>query len=125
MKDKKRRVIYFSVFASLLVLEVLIALFVNDRIIRPYVGDVIVVPLIYSFVRVFFPKKPKMLPLYVFLFAVAVEVLQYFDFVTLLGLDKIAVLRIALGSTFSFIDICCYFIGWLVIIAAEKLSRKR
>ncbi len=122
---KKRRSIYFAVFILLFVTEVLIALFVKDKIIRPYVGDIIIVPLIYCFVRMFFPRKPRLLPLYVFLFAVAVEVLQYFDFVTKLGLDKFTVLRIALGSTFSLGDIVCYFIGGLVIFTAEKIFSGR
>ena len=41
---------YFSFFVLLFIIEVLIALFVNDRLIRPYVGDFLVVILIYCFI---------------------------------------------------------------------------
>ena len=64
--------------------ELFIALFVRDRFIRPYFGDVLVVILVYTAVRVVFPEKPKLLPIYVFIFAVLVEVLQYLDFAELI-----------------------------------------
>ena len=36
-------------------IEALIALYVRDNFIRPYVGDILVVVLVYSFVRMFHP----------------------------------------------------------------------
>lgn len=112
MKEtKKARVIYLIIFLLLVFIEVLIALFVHDRIIRPYIGDVIVIAVIYCFIRVIIPRGAKLLPLYIFLFATAIEVGQYFDYVTLLGLDNIEFFRILLGTSFSFIDILCYAVG--------------
>lgn len=69
----KRRGIYAIAFVLLLVTEVLIALFVRDRFIRPYGGDILVTVLICCFVRILFPERIKLLPLLVFLFAAAVE----------------------------------------------------
>ena len=125
MKNNKRRLIYFSVFAVLFVIEVLIALFVKDEFVRPYVGDMLVVILIYCAVRTVFPSGIKLLPLYVFLFAAAVEILQYFDFVTLLGLNDITVLRIALGNTFSFLDIVCYAAGCVIVFLTETAIKTK
>ena len=82
----KKRIPYAIAFFALLLLEIIIALFVRDAFIRPYGGDILVTILICCFVRVFFPTGVRPLPLYVFLFAAAVEIGQYFDFVTLLGL---------------------------------------
>lgn len=124
MKNKKKRLIYLLAFTVLLITEVLIALYVHDNIVRPYIGDVIVVILIYCAIRVVFPTGVKLLPLYVFLFALTVETLQYFDFVTLLGLNDITVLRIALGSTFSFPDIVCYAVGCALVYITELLIKK-
>ena len=124
MKNKKKRLIYLLAFTVLLITEVLIALYVHDNIVRPYIGDVIVVILIYCAIRVVFPTGVKLLPLYVFLFALTVEILQYFDFVTLLGLNDITVLRIALGSTFSFPDIVCYAVGCTLVYITELLIKK-
>ncbi|CAN5148937.1 hypothetical protein BH20BAC1_BH20BAC1_28470 [soil metagenome] len=45
---------YFLSAIVLLITEVLIATFLNDRIIRPFIGDFLVVILLYTFVRSFF-----------------------------------------------------------------------
>ena len=120
----KPRVIYALLFCLLLVIEILIALFVRDRWLRPYGGDILVTVLICAAVRILFPTGVRFLPLWVFLFAAAVEIGQYFDFVTLLGLGNIAFFRILLGSTFSVADLLCYAAGCVLFWAGEKLLRR-
>ena len=95
--------------------ELIIALYVHDRIIRPYIGDTLVVVLVYCFVRVFVPVGMKRVPLYVFLFAVCVEVMQYFRLAEILGPRGNAAARIILGSVFDWKDIACYGAGCLLI----------
>ena len=82
----KKRLVYLFATLILLGIEVLIALFVHDKFVRPYVGDVLVVMVIYMFVRVFVPEKVSLLPLLVFLFATGVEALQAVNIVEVLGL---------------------------------------
>lgn len=67
---------YLATFFILLTIEVFIALFVHDNFIRPYIGDVLVVIVIYTFIRGIIGRKIKKLPIYIFLFGVLVEVLQ-------------------------------------------------
>ena len=43
-------------FLALLATEVLIALFVHDDFVRPYLGDVLVVPVIFFLLRAAFPE---------------------------------------------------------------------
>ena len=83
------RAVYAVSFAVILIIEILIALFVRDSFIRPYGGDILVTILLCCFVRMIFMEKIPLLPLWVFLFAVTVEVLQYFDIVSILGLGDI------------------------------------
>ena len=109
--NMKKRLFYLVAFLALVAIEVLIALFVNDSFVRPYVGDVLVVLVIYCFVRIFVPNGVRLLPLYIFLFALAVEIGQYFDFVALLGLEKNQFFSTLLGRTFSLSDIVCYAVG--------------
>lgn len=116
---KKRRIIYALLFLTVLLSEILIALFVNDNFVRPYVGDMLVTVLICCFVRIFFPTGVKLLPIYVFIFASAVEAGQYFDMVKLLGLENNAFLSVLLGRTFSFPDILCYAVGCLAFFGIE------
>ena len=117
----KKRLGYAIAFVLLLTVEILIALFVRDAFIRPYGGDVLVTLLLCCMARSIVPKKFRWLPFGVFLFSVLVEVGQYFDFATLLGLSQNPVLRIALGSSFSVADILCYALGCLGFCLLEKL----
>ncbi len=117
---KKTRLIYAGVFLALLAAVVFIALFVNDSFVRPYFGDVLIVGVICAFLRIFLPDKIRFLPLFTAAFAVVVEILQYFDFVNLLGLADNTFLSIALGRTFDIKDIICYIVGGLLFYSAEK-----
>ena len=119
---KRKRLIYLSLSLMLFFIELFIALFVRDRFIRPYFGDVLVVILIYTVIRVIFPEKPKLLPIYVFIFAVLVEVSQYLDLAELLGGGVI--LSTIIGTSFSWLDILCYFIGTIAIYPLELLLKK-
>lgn len=118
----KERVIYVVVTLLLLGIEVYIALNVNDNFIRPYVGDVLVVIVIYTFLRIFFPKKPKLLPLYIFLFAAGVEVLQYFEIVKVLRLGENDFFRVLIGSVFDVKDIVCYGVGCILLAVYEIIK---
>jgi len=115
----KKRMLYTVVFLILLVIEVLIALFVHDRFVRPYLGDVIVVAVVYCFVRIWIPERVRLMPLLVFLFAVCVEVLQYFRIVEVLGVENNAFLRTLIGTSFSWEDIVCYAVGCAVLAVWE------
>lgn len=120
----KKRLWYGVASGVILILEILIALFVRDAFIRPYGGDILVTVLICCFFRTFFPEKPKLLPVWVFLFAVAVELGQYFDFVTLLGLGDSVFFRTLLGTSFSWADILCYGAGCMLFALAEQIRLK-
>ena len=118
-EKNKLRMRYAIAFIFLLFIEGLIALFVHDKFIRPYVGDVLVVIVLYCAVRSIIPKKCKLLPLYIFIFAAGVECLQYFHLVQFLGLEKNKFMSVLLGSVFDFKDIICYVVGCLLISLYE------
>lgn len=122
---RNRRIVYLLIFCGLLAVEVCIALFVNDAFIRPYVGDMLVTLLLCCLCRVIVPNKVRLLPLYVFIFAACVEVSQYFDLVALLGLADNRILSIALGRTFSWMDIVCYGIGCVVAVWLDRILIKK
>ena len=121
----KKRAFYGIATIILLGIETLIALYVHDAFIRPYVGDVLVVAVIYTLIRTIIPDKCRFLPLYIFLFAPAVEALQLFHFVEILGLEKSDFFRILLGSVFDIKDILCYLVGCLFLCIWEIFSRAR
>lgn len=118
----KKRIMYAIAALVLFGVEVCIALFVHDNFVRPYLGDVLVVILIHCAVRVVFPAKPRLLPVYVFLFACAIEVTQYVHLLDLLGLAHIGWLRVVIGGTFDWGDIACYAVGCGVVAAGERIT---
>ena len=111
MKTKR---IGFAVATGILLLaEVFIALYVHDAFIRPYGGDILVTLLLCCMVRIILPERCRLLPLWIFLFSVAVEIAQYFDIVTRLGLGDITFFRVLIGTSFAWFDMVCYGIGCL------------
>lgn len=112
-------------FIALFVIEIIIALYVRDSFIRPYGGDVLVTVLLCCFLRIFIPNRCKLLPLFVFLFAAFVEVLQALHIVALLGLQNIRFLRILIGTTFSVADIICYAVGCLIFFLIDNLLHRK
>lgn len=121
MKINKR---YLATFFILLTIEVFIALFVHDNFIRPYIGDVLVVIVIYTFIRGIIRRKVKNLPIYIFLFGVLVEVLQYFRIVEILHLQNNRFFTILIGTSFDVKDIMCYFVGTLILIFWEVINKE-
>ena len=121
----KKRVLYLLLTLALIAVEVLIALYVHDDFIRPYIGDVLVVVVIYIFLRIWIPNGAMLLPVYVFLFAVGVEILQYFHIVDKLGLADNRFMRILIGGTFDWKDILCYGVGCGILMVIEIFKKKR
>ena len=121
---QKLRICYAVATLLLLAVEVLIALFVHDNFVRPYIGDVLAVIVVYTFIKIIIPEKCALLPLFVFIFAVGVEALQYFDIVSLLGLEGNRFMQILLGSVFDIKDIICYAIGCIIAGIYEIGGRK-
>lgn len=121
----KKRLIFAVLTILLLFTEVMIALFVHDKFIRPYVGDVLVVICIYTFVRIFIPEKFRWLPAAIFVFASLVELVQLFNIVDLLGLGDIVFLKILVGSVFDIKDIICYAIGCAILMTFEFVKGKK
>ena len=110
----------------MLAVEVCIALFVHDRFIRPYVGDVLVVVVLYAFLRILLPTGRPWLVWAVTAFACCVELGQAVGLVDLLGLGHIRFFRVLLGTTFDWADLGCYCVGGGLILLAEGLfSRAR
>lgn len=121
----KKRLPYILAFIVLLLVEIYIGLFVRDRFIRPYFGDVLVTALLCCLVRAVYPKGLRLLPVYVFAFSVVVEVTQYFDLVKLLGWENNALISTLMGRAFAWEDILCYAVGCAAFWAVEALCRRR
>jgi hypothetical protein len=112
---------YLALTGLLLLIEVLIALYLHDDFIRPYVGDFLVVVLLYCFACSFIKAPVIPMALAVLLFSYLIETLQYFNFVQHIGLGKSRAANILLGNYFTWHDIVAYTLGIGFIIIVEKL----
>lgn len=119
-----KRIKYLIGFIILFLVEVLIAIYIHDDFIRPYVGDVLVVVVIYLAIRIVIPDNVKLLPLWIFIFAAFVEGLQYLHLVQVLGMEDNTFLRIVIGSTFDIKDISCYGVGCILLGLYEWFKRR-
>lgn len=121
----KKRLLFLAAFIFLFIVEVLIALYVHDDFVRPYVGDMIVTVLVWSFARIVFPQKFRLMSLYVMIFATLIEVGQYFNYVDVLGITN-PVLVTMMGTSFAWADIACYAVGCVVAAVSDYfLFRKK
>ncbi|MCC9168040.1 DUF2809 domain-containing protein [Pontibacter harenae] len=112
---------YFFFTVALFLVEVLIAGFVHDAIVRPYVGDFLVVMLIYCFVKSFVAASVGSVAAGALIFAYLVELLQYLNFIVWLGLKSSKLANVVLGNQFEWIDMLAYTLGALAIVGVEKL----
>ncbi|MDO3424558.1 DUF2809 domain-containing protein [Chryseobacterium sp. APV1] len=116
---------YFLVTIFIFLTEVLIATKLKDIFfVRAYLGDVIVVMLIYTFIKTFFRiEDNKKLILSILIFSFLVEVAQYFNIAEKLGFRKGSLMYIVIGNSFSWIDILCYFVGCLLLFVFVKFQK--
>lgn len=130
MERRKRRIHprfkYAVLFLSLFVVELLIALLARGAV-RGYLGDVLVIPMIYFFLRaVLFPKdgifSVYVLPFLCYAMGWLAEVLQALSVPGKLGVEPSSPLGVMLGGVYDLRDGVCYLIGLLLIgafLAAE------
>ncbi|MBK8567293.1 MAG: DUF2809 domain-containing protein [Saprospiraceae bacterium] len=115
---------YFLLALLIFILEVLIALYVHDRFVRPYVGDVLVVILLYCFAKAFLDLPALHLALGVLAFSFAIEIMQFFEVVELLGLGSNQLARVVIGTSFAWEDFLAYTAGILVVIIVENQQNR-
>lgn len=111
---------YFLLALLLFVTEVLIALYIHDQIIRPYIGDVLVVILIYYSVKAILNFPVKTTAIGVLIISFIIEGLQYLNIVENLGLQNNKIAATVIGTSFSWVDICAYIIGFILVLIFER-----
>ncbi|HNT76169.1 MAG TPA: DUF2809 domain-containing protein [Anaerolineae bacterium] len=106
---------------ALFIVEILIAtVFSHIKFVRAYLGDFLVVMLLYHIVKIFYDVAPLTLAALVFSVACGVEVSQYFHLADIWGLPRGSLLSILIGTDFSWIDILMYFLGSLTAYLADS-----
>ncbi|MEP9402348.1 DUF2809 domain-containing protein [Sphingomonas sp. VNH70] len=110
---------YAIATAALLVVEIGIALFVRDAIVRPYVGDALAVVLVHCGLRTITRLPATAAALTALLVAIVIEFGQYFNVLQATGLADSEVARTVLGSGFDPHDFIAYALGALAAWAID------
>ena len=121
-----KRIIYATITILLLVTEVLIGMYASGWV-RNYLGDVLVVMLLYTLCRSISPDRPAkwfVLPSVILVFAFVVEFLQLWGFCDRFGITN-RLLRIIIGTGFSVEDLISYALGTVPCYAAEICGKSR
>lgn len=116
---------YWSGFVVLLIIEILIAKFVQDDFIRPYLGDFLVVILIYCFLMAISRISVAKGIISVLFFSYAVEFFQMINYVKVMQYQPPEVVMIILGHDFSVWDLVAYSLGMLLVIGMEYIFTSR
>lgn len=122
----KKRGIFIVLSVLLFGTEVLIGMYAHGWV-RSYLGDVLIVILLYTLFRSVVPDWPKLwwlLPSAILVFAFAVEFLQLWGFCDRFGITN-RLARIILGTGFSVIDLVSYAIGIVPCYVAEFVRKRR
>lgn len=111
--QKPARLIYAAVFAVLFAVEIIIGLYVHDQFVRPYIGDMLVVVLLWALVRMIIPFRAVWLSGAIYVFAVLVELSQMIPLVDFLEIEN-RLIRILMGTSFAVGDLFAYAAGCIV-----------
>ncbi|RFZ85742.1 DUF2809 domain-containing protein [Mucilaginibacter terrenus] len=116
---------YFALAVLLFITEVLIGVYMNDKIIRPYGGDFLVVILMYCALRAFVVIDTQRAAIGVLVLSYIIEFAQYFHLINLLGWQQSAIARNLLGTTFRWEDMLAYTLGILLVVIIERWLKTR
>ena len=113
----KARLPYIIGFLLLTAIEVCIGVFEFSHFIRSYVGDVIIVWVLYCLFRSFVPKKFSSYAVAagILAFSFIVEFLQKAHIADILGVEN-KLLRILIGTSYATEDLWSYAAGTLITL---------
>lgn len=108
-----------------LICILIVLLFWDYPTIRGFIGDIVVVFLIFFFIKSFWDFSSWKVALFSTIFAYCIEILQYFQLVKILWLEHNTIARIVLGSTFDIKDLLAYTIGGITTYLIDFYITKK
>jgi hypothetical protein len=115
---------YFCLALIIFLIEIAIAKYMSGWV-RSYLGDVLVIVLLYSTIVSVAALNKKAVVLFTLIVAFIIEFGQYFKLAELLGFAPESLAYVILGNTFSVEDLGCYTVGAILILLFERIALKR
>ena len=120
-----KRAIYFLIFLFLLGVEIAIATYLKTGFIRAYLGDLLVVILLYCLLMSILKPSVKTGLILTLAIAFAIELLQLIDLTRFFPQEYKPLATLVLGSHFSWLDLLMYVLGIVVAGITELVLHKR
>jgi hypothetical protein len=120
---KNIKIKYLIICCSILIIEITIALFINDQFIRPIFGDYLASILVFYVLATFLKTELNKIAILSLLISYIIEFLQYIHILELLHLDKIKILNILLGNSFSWTDMLAYTLGIMTVVLIHNYKK--
>jgi hypothetical protein len=115
------RTIYSLSVVLIFIIEIAIAIgLIGGIFVRESIGDLLVIMLIYAFLRAAFSRDPRYTAGVAIAIGFVAEAVQYIHLAALLGLQQDSVLYIIIGDTFSASDLLMYAIGGLLAYIIDQ-----
>ncbi|HLP64574.1 DUF2809 domain-containing protein [Flavobacterium sp.] len=120
---KKIKLSYLLVSIALFITEIMIAIYAKDDFIRPLLGDYLAVILLYYLLATFFAVSKTKIALLALAISYVIEGLQYLNILKLLRLEDYSILRIVLGTSFSWTDMLAYTLGIVTVLFIHNFKK--
>ena len=119
VKSKRRFLYILLAIISFAICVLIVVFFSQNQIIRGFVGDVVIIFLLYFLAKAFYDASPLKLSFLVLLSAFIVEFMQYFRIIEILGLGQSKIARIVIGSVFDPLDLLAYLTGAILVYVLD------
>lgn len=120
------RPLYFTLALVIFAIEVAIARgYIPGQFVRNSLGDVLVLALVYFFLRSVTTHSPVETFVVSLVIGFAVELLQYIHLADMLGLEQGSFLAIVIGNTFSLLDVAMYLLGDSLAVCLDLFLLKK
>ncbi|MEH0195529.1 DUF2809 domain-containing protein [Caulobacter sp. CCNWLY153] len=117
------RLRHLAAAAILFAVEVVIALFVRDGFVRPYLGDVLATAMVYFAVRGATPLGRAGAAACALALGVVIELGQALNVLDHAGLGGSRVARVVFGGVFDLKDLACYVVGVGLAMLVDRRRR--
>lgn len=118
----RRRLFFLCALALLALCIAIVLLFRTQAFVRGFVGDVLIVMLIYSACKALADFPSGRLALATLAFAFAVEAGQGLRLLALLGIPENLFTRLVFGAVFDAWDLLAYTIGVALIYGVDRVT---
>lgn len=111
---------YAIIAALLFIAEVCIALWITEPFIRGFLGDTLVIVLLFTIIKSLFNRPQRFLAEAILVFAIVVEFSQYLKIIDYLNIES-QFIKVIMGQVFDWFDILAYVIGYAICKGIRNL----